>query len=144
MDLQDPTIKMSKSRSSPQGKVNLTEAPEAITKKIKRAVTDTESEVRYDPEKKPGVSNLLELLAVSTGGDPKALAGQYTQYGPLKDDAAAAVVEMLRPTQTRYAEILADRAYVESVLEKGAAKARAVAAETLATAKANIGLLPRP
>jgi tryptophanyl-tRNA synthetase len=141
MDLQDPTTKMSKSRSSPQGKVTLTEPPEAITKKIKRAVTDTETEVRYDPDHKPGVSNLLELLAVATGGDPKALADSYTQYGPLKNDTAAAVVEMLRPTQTRYAEILADRAYLESVLKSGAAKAQAVAAQTLAKAKAAIGLL---
>jgi tryptophanyl-tRNA synthetase len=142
MDLQDPTIKMSKSRSSPQGKVNLLEPPEAITRKIKRAVTDVETDVRYDPANKPGVSNLLELLAVATGGDPKTLASQYSQYGPLKDDTAAAVVEMLRPVQTRFNDILADRAFLESVLKNGAAKAQAVAVGTLARAKDAIGLLP--
>jgi tryptophanyl-tRNA synthetase len=142
MDLQDPTIKMSKSRSSPQGKVDLLEPPEVITRKIKRAVTDVETEVRYDPVAKPGVSNLLELLAVATGDDPSKLAGKYQQYGPLKDDTAAAVVELLRPLQTRYAEVSADRALVESVLKNGAAKAQAVAAPTLARAQEAIGLLP--
>jgi tryptophanyl-tRNA synthetase len=141
MDLQDPSTKMSKSRSSPQGKINLLEPPEAITRKIKRAVTDLDSEVRYDPEAKPGVSNLLELLAVATGADPKELAGRYSQYGPLKEDTAAAVVEMLRPTQTRVHEILSDRTYLDGVLKDGAAKAQAVAAQTLARAKSAIGLL---
>jgi tryptophanyl-tRNA synthetase len=141
MDLQDPAIKMSKSRSSPQGKVLLLEPPEAITRKVKRAVTDVETEVRYDPEKKPGVSNLLELLAVATGDDPKALAGRYSQYGQLKEDVAAAVVELLRPMQTRFNEIMADRAYVDDVLKNGAAKAQSVAAATLARAKEAIGLL---
>jgi len=142
MDLQDPLTKMSKSRSSPQGKVNLLEPPEVVAKKIKRAVTDVETEVRYDPETKPGVSNLLELLAVATNRDPQTLAAQYTQYGPLKDDTAAAVVEFLRPMQTRFAELLDDRAYVESVLKAGAAKAQSVASVTLAAAQAAIGLLP--
>jgi tryptophanyl-tRNA synthetase len=141
MDLQDPTTKMSKSRSSPQGKVDLLEPPEAITRKLKRAVTDAETDVRYDPATKPGVSNLLELLAVATGGDPKELAGRYTQYGQLKNDTAAAVVEMLRPTQSRFHEILADRGYVDTVLKAGAARARSVASETLAKPKAAIGLL---
>jgi tryptophanyl-tRNA synthetase len=141
MDLQDPAIKMSKSRSSPQGKVNLLEPPEAIARKIKRAVTDVETDVRYDPETKPGVSNLLELLAVATDGDPKDLATKYTQYGPLKDDTAAAVVEMLRPTQTRFNELLNDRTYVASVVKDGAAKAQTIAAATLARAKNAIGLL---
>ena len=142
MDLQDPSIKMSKSRSSPQGKVNLLEPPEAITRKIKRAVTDVESEVRYDPAHKPGVSNLLELLAVATGGDPKELAGRYSQYGPLKDDTASAVVEMLRPTQIRMKELLDDPTHVASVLKAGAGKAQTVAAVTLTKAKEALGLLP--
>jgi tryptophanyl-tRNA synthetase len=143
MDLQDPTKKMSKSRSSPQGKVLLLEPPEAITKKIKRAVTDNESEVRYDREAKPGVANLLELLSVSTGESPEALASKYDQYGPLKADTAAAVVELLRPVQTRVQELLADRSYIEDVLAKGSVKAQAVAADTLARAKDAMGFLPR-
>jgi tryptophanyl-tRNA synthetase len=143
MDLQDPTKKMSKSRSSPQGKVLLLEPPEAITKKIKRAVTDNESEVRYDREAKPGVANLLELLAVATGESPEALATKYEQYGPLKADAAAAVVEFLRPVQTRTRDLLADPGHIEDVLAKGAVKAEAVAAETLARARDAMGFLPR-
>jgi tryptophanyl-tRNA synthetase len=143
MDLQDPTKKMSKSRSSPQGKVLLLEAPEAITKKIKRAVTDNEAEVRFDREAKPGVANLLELLAVATGRTPDEVAADYTQYGPLKADTAAAVVEFLRPVQTRCRELLDDPGYVEDVLAKGADKAQAVAASTLARARDAMGFLPR-
>jgi tryptophanyl-tRNA synthetase len=143
MDLQDPTKKMSKSRSSPQGKVLLLEPPEAITKKIKRAVTDNESDVRYDREAKPGVANLLELLSVATGKSPESLADQYDQYGPLKSDAAAAVVEFLRPVQTRFAELIADPGHIEDVLAKGAVRAQSVAAVTLAKAKEAMGFLPR-
>ncbi|HEX2849286.1 MAG TPA: tryptophan--tRNA ligase [Acidimicrobiales bacterium] len=144
MDLQDPTIKMSKSRSSPQGKILVLEPPEAIAKKIRRAVTDTETEVRFDPAKKPGVSNLLELLSVATGTPPGELAGRYEQYGPLKSDTAAAVVEFLRPLQTRFQEIAADPGYVEDVLAKGADKAREVASATYSRARDAMGLLPRP
>ena len=143
MDLQDPTKKMSKSRSSPQGKVLLLEAPEVITKKIKRAVTDNDAEVRYDREAKPGVANLLELLSVATGRPPETLAAEYDQYGPLKADTAAAVVELLRPVQTRVGELLEDRGYVEDVLAKGAVRAQAVAAETLTRARDAMGFLPR-
>jgi tryptophanyl-tRNA synthetase len=143
MDLQDPTIKMSKSRSSPQGKIDLLEPPESIARKIKRAVTDTETEVRYDPATKPGVSNLLELLSVSTGAPPGDLAARYTQYGPLKADTAEAVVEYLRPVQERYRILAADEGHVQDLLAKGAAKAEAVAAATLARARTAMGLLPR-
>ncbi len=143
MDLQDPTMKMSKSRSSPQGKVLLLEAPEAITRKIKRAVTDNESDVRYDPTTKPGVANLLELLAVATERTPEVVAGDYTQYGPLKADAAAAVVEFLRPLHQRFTEFAGDPATVEAILAKGADKAQAVAAATLGRAQQAVGLLPR-
>jgi len=143
MDLQDPTMKMSKSRSSPQGKVLVLEPPEAITRKIKRAVTDNETEVRYDPAAKPGVANLLELLSVATGRSPADLAGDYAQYGPLKADTAAAVVEFLRPLQTRFTELVADPSYVEDVLAAGAQKAGEVAAKTLARAQTAVGLLPR-
>ena len=141
MDLQDPTIKMSKSRSSPQGKIDLLEAPESITRKIKRAVTDTETEVRYDRAAKPGVANLLELLAVATGTTPERAAEGYSQYGPLKADTAAAVVEFLRPVQERFAELSRDQDHVRSVLAKGAAKAGEVAAATLDRARAAVGLL---
>jgi tryptophanyl-tRNA synthetase len=143
MDLQDPTMKMSKSRSSPQGKVLVLEPPEVISKKVKRAVTDNEVEVRYDPVHKPGVANLLELLAVATDRTPADVAARYSQYGPLKSDAAAAVVEYLRPLQTRFRELAADPAYVEDVLAKGADKAEAIASATYDRAGRAMGLLPR-
>ena len=142
MDLQDPTKKMSKSRSGPQGMILLLEPPEAITRKIKRAVTDNDSEVRYDPVDKPGVSNLLELLAVATSSTPTDLAEKYSSYGELKSDAAQAVVEFLRPLNQRFREILEQPGYVEEVLRKGADQARSLAAETLTRARGAVGLLP--
>ncbi|MEY4229199.1 MAG: tryptophanyl-tRNA synthetase, partial [Actinomycetota bacterium] len=83
MDLQDPTSKMSKSSTTDAGLVNLLDPPSVIAKKFKRAVTDSDSEVRYDRAAKPGVSNLLEILSACTGESPEALADRYTQYGPL-------------------------------------------------------------
>ena len=104
--------------------------PKVIERKIKRAVTDTDGEVRYDPEAKPGVSNLLSILAAATGGDPEALAERYAQYGPLKADTAEAVVELLRPVQERYAELAADPAETARILAAGADKARKIAGAT--------------
>ncbi|MEX2625689.1 MAG: tryptophan--tRNA ligase, partial [Ilumatobacteraceae bacterium] len=92
MDLQDPTSKMSKSSSSESGCVYLTDPPEVVTKKFKRAVTDSETDVRYDPDAKPGVSNLLDILGAATGRAPADLAGDFTQYGTLKAAAGDAVV----------------------------------------------------
>ena len=142
MDLQNPNAKMSKSADSDAGTILLLEPPSSIARKIKRAVTDTETEVRYDPAKKPGVSNLLELLSVATGKPPAELAGAYQQYGPLKSDTAEAVVAMLEPIQQQFGELAADPGHVHAVLAKGAAKASEIAEATLARAKRNIGLLP--
>jgi tryptophanyl-tRNA synthetase len=143
MDLQTPTAKMSKSVESPQGTVLILDEPALIERKIKRAVTDTGTDVRYDPDEKPGVSNLLAILAACTGEDPKALAERYTQYGPLKDDTAQAVVEALRPVQERYKELAADPGGAAKLLEHGAEKAQERAAATLARAMDAVGLLPR-
>ena len=143
MDLQAPTRKMSKSADSPQGTVLVLDDLDSVAKKIKRAVTDTDNEVRFDPDTKPGVSNLLSILGAATDRDPEALAGDYTQYGPLKADTADAVVELLRPIQARYAELAADPAGTAAILAKGADKAQAVAASALARAQHAIGLLPR-
>ncbi len=143
MDLQEPTNKMSKSADSAAGTVLVLDDPAVIAKKIKRAVTDTESEVRYDVAAKPGVSNLLSILGAATGRTPQEAAGDYTQYGALKADTAEAVVELLRPIQERYAELAADPDAMHAILEKGAAKAQAVSSEVLDRAKRNIGLLPR-
>ena len=113
------------------------------SRKIKRAVTDTETEVRYDVAAKPGVSNLLSILAAATGRDPETVAADYAQYGPLKADTADAVVELLRPVQERYRELEADPAGTAALLAQGADKARSVAAEVLGRAKDRVGLLPR-
>ncbi len=142
MDLQDPTSKMSKSADTDSGLVNMLDAPSVVMKKFKRAVTDSESDVRYHREEKPGVSNLLEILSACTGDTPEALAAKYTQYGPLKSDTGEAVVAMLEPIQARYSELMADPAELQSLLRKGAAKAREVAAATLARAHAAIGITP--
>ena len=141
-DLQDPTSKMSKSSSSEAGIVYLDDDPAAIMKKFKRAVTDSESEVRFDRATKPGVSNLLEILAACTGRTPDAVAADYSQYGPLKNDTGEAVVAVLTPIQERYRELLADRAELARLLRVGADKARAVASRTLERAYTNIGILP--
>ena len=143
MDLQSPTNKMSKSLDSPQGTILVLEDLSGVAKKIKRAVTDTDNEVRYDVAAKPGVSNLLSILAAATGGDPEALADGYTQYGPLKADTADAVVELLTPIQARYHELIEGRDGTRALLAKGAAKARALAAPRLAAARDALGLLPR-
>ncbi|MGH9273737.1 MAG: tryptophan--tRNA ligase, partial [Acidimicrobiales bacterium] len=139
----EPTRKMSKSVESPQGTVLMLDDPAVIEKKFKRAVTDNDGEVRYDPATKPGVSNLLGILAAATDGDPTTLAASYTQYGPLKADAATAVIELLRPVQDRYHELVADGAALAEIVAKGADKARATAQVTYTRAREAVGLLPR-
>ena len=143
MDLQDPTRKMSKSEDSPQGTILVLEDLASVAKKIKRAVTDTDNEVRFDPATKPGVSNLLSILGAATGRDPEACAEGYTQYGPLKADTAEAVVELLGPIQTRYRELIDNPEGTNALLARGAAKARALAGPKLTQARDALGLLPR-
>ncbi len=142
MDLQSPTDKMSKSLESP-GTIGVLEDPDVVTRKFKRAVTDSDNEVRYDPATQPGVSNLLGILASATGTTPEAVAGEYSQYGPLKADTAAAVNELLTPIRDRYRELSSDPAEIVRLLDAGADKARAVAAATLQRARSNAGLVPR-
>ncbi len=143
MDLQEPTNKMSKSADSDAGTVLLTEDLAAVAKKFKRAVTDSDGEVRFDPAAKPGVSNLLSILGACTGREPESLASDYSQYGPLKADTAEAVVEVLRPIQARVAELRQDPAATATLLATGADKARLVASGVVDRARTNIGLLPR-
>ncbi len=111
-------------------------------RKFKRAVTDSETDVRYDPKDKPGVSNLLEILAATAGGDPNELAAGFHQYGPLKAAAGEAVVEMLTPIQARYRELLADPGELARLLRHGAEKARTVASVTTRRAYDAVGFLP--
>lgn len=140
-DLQEPTAKMSKSSNTDAGIVYLLDEPAAILKKFKRAVTDSDGEVRFDRAEKPGVSNLIEILAACTSRTPQQVAGEYTQYGPLKADAGEAVVEILSPIQHRYHELMGDKAELSRLLRTGAEKARAVASATLERTYNNIGLL---
>jgi len=142
MDLQDPTSKMGKSHESGAGIVYLLDEPDVVRKKILRAVTDSGREVVYDREAKPGVSNLLEILAACEGSAPEALSGAYGSYGDLKKATAEAVVELLRPVRERHMELCADPAQVDAVLAGGAGKARAMARPTVDAAYRAIGLLP--
>ncbi|GGI03819.1 tryptophan--tRNA ligase [Egicoccus halophilus] len=144
MDLQDPTRKMSKSQSSEKGIVRLLDDPKKIEKKFRSAVTDSATDIRHDRDDKPGVSNLLEILAGATGDPIDKLAATYDGggYGPFKQAVADAVVERLRPFQDRYRELEADPGEVAALLERGAERARAIAAPTLERAKQAMGLLP--
>jgi tryptophanyl-tRNA synthetase len=140
MDLQEPTRKMSKSSDSPQGTIGVLDEAKDIERKVKRAVTDADGEVRFDSLAKPGVSNLLSILAAATATTPEKAGGSYTQYGPLKSDTAAAVIEMLRPVQVRFAEFMADPAEADRLIRAGAEKAQVVAASTMVRVKAALGI----
>ncbi|MEU9378607.1 tryptophan--tRNA ligase [Streptomyces sp. NPDC048255] len=143
-DLQDPAIKMSKSASSPKGLINLLDEPKVTEKKIKSAVTDTEAEIRFDTEKKPGVSNLLTIYSTLTGETIPALEARYEGkgYGALKTDLAGVMVDFVTPFKQRTQEYLDDPETLDSILAKGSEKARAVAAETLAQTYDRLGFLP--
>ena len=144
MNLQEPERKMSKSAGAPTGVIGLMDDPKEIERKVKRAVTDADDgpdAVRYDPVAKPGVSNLLELLATIEGGRPEDVADRYDRYGPLKADLAASVLGVVEPIQARYKELAAEPGYVTKVLEAGAERARTVSEATLKRAYEAVGLL---
>ncbi|MFI0968840.1 tryptophan--tRNA ligase [Streptomyces californicus] len=143
-DLQDPAVKMSKSASTPKGLINLLDDPKITAKKVKSAVTDTDTVIRFDAEKKPGVSNLLTILSTLSGSPVEDLERRYEGrgYGALKTDVAEAMVEFVTPFRTRTQEYLDDPETLDSILAKGAEKARAVAAETLAQTYDRMGFLP--
>jgi tryptophanyl-tRNA synthetase len=142
-DLQDPTAKMSKSASSPNGIIELLDEPGRSAKKIKSAVTDTGREILYDEENKPGVSNLLTIYAALTMRTIDELLERYEGrgYGDLKKDLAEIVVEFVKPIQERTRAYLEDPGYLDKVLAVGAEKARAVSAVTLGAAYQNVGFL---
>nr|WP_263633943.1 tryptophan--tRNA ligase [Streptomyces sp. 7G] len=143
-DLQDPAVKMSKSASTPKGLINLLDDPKVTAKKVKSAVTDTDTVIRFDEEKKPGVSNLLTILSTLSGRPVEDLERSYEGkgYGALKTDLAEAMVEFVTPFRARTQEYLDDPETLDSILAKGAEKARAVAAETLAQTYDRMGFLP--
>jgi tryptophanyl-tRNA synthetase len=134
MNLQEPTVKMSKSRGSESGTVLMLDSPDTIRKKLKTAVTDSGSDVRYDPEEKPGISNLIELMTVVTEKSIQEIEATYdgSGYGRFKEDIAEGIIELLEPIQTRYRELRADPAELQRLLAMGAEKARASSAPTLA------------
>jgi tryptophanyl-tRNA synthetase len=143
MDLQEPAKKMSTTGGTPQGTVLLLDPPDVVRRKFKTAVTDSGREIRYDPEEKPGVSNLVEILSVATGTPIPEVEARYdgAGYGQLKSDVAEAVVEMFEPIQQRYAELRADEAELRRLLAIGAGKARETAAPTVRTMYERMGFV---
>jgi tryptophanyl-tRNA synthetase len=133
MDLQEPERKMSTTGGTPQGTVLIADPPEIVRKKVRSAVTDSGSDVRYDPGDKPGISNLLEIMSVATGEAIPQLESRYDGggYGPFKTDVAEAVVALLDPIRTRYDELRGDAPELERLLAQGAEKARAASTPTL-------------
>jgi tryptophanyl-tRNA synthetase len=145
LDLQDPTAKMSKSSESQAGVIDILDEPDAIAKKIKRAVTDTDTEIRFDPVDKPGVSNLLAIAATMSGRAITDLEVDYQGkgYGVLKADVADLVIEFTTPLRERTQRWLSDVPRLDAVLAEGAVRAREVADKTLAAAYDAVGFLPR-
>jgi len=141
MDLQDPSRKMSTTSGSEQGTVYVLDEPKAIEKKLKSAVTDSGSEVCRGPEK-PGVGNLIEILAAVRGSDPAAIEAELAEarYGELKAAVADAVVEYLAPVRERYEQLRADEDGLEKILLAGARSAESIAAPTLAEVRSRMGV----
>jgi tryptophanyl-tRNA synthetase len=143
-DLQDPAIKMSKSASSPQGIIDILEDPGSVRKKIMRAVTDADGEVRVDDEAKPGVSNLLRMYSALGGQSIESLEQRYAGggYGAFKKDLAEVVVNALAPVRERTEKLLANEAELDSLLAAGASRARKLARQTMTAVMDKVGFLP--
>jgi tryptophanyl-tRNA synthetase len=142
MDLSTPGAKMSKSTSSAAGALRLLDEPDLLRRKVMRAVTDAGASVAYDPDRAPGVANLLDILAGCTGGQPQQLATRFDGYGALKRAVADAVVDTLTPIRDRYLRLTADPDHVRAVLRDGAKQAREQASDKVRDARTAIGLLP--
>jgi tryptophanyl-tRNA synthetase len=132
-NLQEPERLMSTSRGAPQGVVRVLDPPDVVRKKFKTAVTDSGTDVRYAPEEKPGISNLLEIMSVATGDEIPALEARYDGggYGRFKDEVGDAVVELFAPVRERYEELRTDEPQLKTLLARGAEKARETSAPTL-------------
>jgi tryptophanyl-tRNA synthetase len=143
-DLQDPTAKMSKSSSSPQGIVDVLDDPAVIRRKIARAVTDTGSEIQADDTNKPGITNLLRIYSALSGETISSLEARYAGagYGTFKKDVTEVVVGALAPVRERTEKLLADEAELGRLLAAGAGRARPVARETMAVVTERVGFLP--
>jgi len=143
-DLQDPSIKMSKSASSPQGIIDVLEDPVSIRRKVMRAVTDTDGEIRVDETAKPGVTNLLRIHSALSGEPTADLETRFAGagYGAFKKELADVVVDALAPIRERTEKLLADEAELDRMLAVGAAKAHVIAAATMARVRDSVGFLP--
>ena len=143
MGLQDPTSKMSKSCENPNDSIFLIDTPEQITKKIKKAVTDSEGLVRYDVENKPGISNLMEIYSIlenkSLEDIEKEFEGQ--NYGVFKQKVADSIIKALEPFHKKYNELMENPKYLEEICEKGAKKASTIASKTLKEVYNKIGII---
>jgi tryptophanyl-tRNA synthetase len=142
MDLQEPDRKMSTTGGTPQGTVGLLDPPDTLRSKVRSAVTDSGNEVRRS-EDKPGITNLIDMMAVATGSTPEEIEARYdgTGYGKFKEDVAEAVVALLDPIRLRYGELRANQAVLRAILAEGAAKAELIAAETLEVAYERVGFV---
>ena len=145
MSLANPEAKMSKSENDDPGRVCLMDKPEDIMRLFKRAITDCESEVRYDPEHKKGVSNLMTIYSAATGRTFAEIEAEFAGrgYGDFKKTVGEAVVELLRPIREESQRLLADKAYLQSVCESGAQKAAYVAEKTLRKVYKKVGFVAR-
>jgi tryptophanyl-tRNA synthetase len=141
-NLSDPSGKMGKTDDNDAGVLFLLDRPEVLRRKVMRAVTDAGQEVRYDPQGRPGVANLLEILAGLVGDDPATLAGLFRGYGELKEAVADSVVATLRAIQARYADLAAEPDTVDDILREGAQRARAQAQAVVRRTRHHLGLLP--
>jgi tryptophanyl-tRNA synthetase len=143
-DLQDPTAKMSKSSSSPQGIIDLLDEPDAIRRKIARAVTDAESVIRADEVAKPGVTNLLRIYSALSGDPVDSIAARYgdSGYGKFKKDLGELVVDTFAPIRERTAKFLADTEALDTVLRTGARRARVITRQTMSVVRERCGLPP--
>ena len=142
-NLQEPERLMSTTRGAPQGVVRMIDPPDVVRKKFKTAVTDSGTEVRHDPDEKPGVSNLIEIMAVATGSSIAEVEARYDGqgYGAFKEGVAEAVVELFEPIQQRYEALRADEGELQRLLAHGAEKARKASAPTLETMYERMGFV---
>jgi tryptophanyl-tRNA synthetase len=142
MDLQEPDRKMSTTGGTPQGTVGLLDPPDTLRRKVRSAVTDSGHEVRRG-EDKPGITNLIDMMAVATGSTPEEIEARYdgTGYGKFKEDVAEAIVALLDPIRLRYGELRANQTVLRAILAEGAAKAELIAAETLEVAYERVGFV---
>ncbi len=143
MGLQDPESKMSKSATNLNDVVFLEDEPEIILRKFKKAVTDSENKIKFDPKNKPGVSNLMQIYSSVTGKSMDEIESEFEQkgYGDFKTVVANSVIDKLKPIQEKYKEILNNKKYLEKVYTKGAENARKLASGTLEDVKRKIGIL---